>query len=206
MQIISDLSASPETYVREKLHTRVKPPKRCPNCGQPGKLQALGYYERGVVSQGHPAYVRFLVRRFRCVNCRRTVSVLPAFSQPYRLIGSRIIGHYFRGGSSVVPPQWTFLLTRYWKRFADWLPILVPKVRRGFKFPMGMDTPLYAWRLIEKGLGNIGMATLRLTRRCRVTLFGAYLCHQPFCSEQRNNELHTTGFLLSGKDPPGSGV
>jgi len=206
MQIISDLGESPEAYIREKLHTRVKPPKLCPNCGRSGKLQALGYYERGIISQGCPAYLRFLVRRFRCTSCRRTISILPAFSQPYRLAASRIIDRYFRGGSSAAPPQWTYMLVRYWKRFADWLPFLVSKIRKDFEFPMPTGTPLHCWCSLKKALGDIGAATLRLTKQSRVTLFGAYLCHQPFCSKHRNKGVHTTVFLPSGKDPPRSVV
>jgi hypothetical protein len=202
MQILVRLGESPESYIREKLHTGVKAPPCCPNCQNSHKLRALGYYERGIASTGNPAYLRFLVRRFRCMNCRRTTSVLPDFSQPYRLISNEIIGSHFRGGLAAVPQQWSLLLNRYWNRFTDWLPLLASKVRDDFRLEMPADAPESSWICIEGALGEIGSATQKLTKRSGMTLFGAYLCHQPHRSKERIMSIHTTVLLRTGKDPP----
>ncbi|WP_264488358.1 DUF6431 domain-containing protein [Luteolibacter arcticus] len=202
MQILARLGDSPETYVREKLHAAAMPPACCPNCQCSRRLQALGYYERGITSSGTPHYLRFQVRRFRCMSCRRTTSVLPDFSQPYRLIANHIIGSYFRGRSTSGSQQWSFLLNRYWNRFSDWLPLLAPKVRKDFRLRIPDDVPDRAWACLESGLGEIGIVTRELTIRSRITLFGAYLCHQPGRSKNEIIGIHTTVLLRVGKDPP----
>ena len=202
MQVVARLGESPETYIREKLHASVKAPTCCPNCRCARRLRALGYYERGITSTDTPSYLRFQVRRFRCMSCRRTTSVLPDFSQPYRLIANQIIGSYFHGRSNSTCQQWSFLLSRYWNRFSDWLPLLAPKIREDFRLVIPADVPDRAWSCLESGLGEIGPVTRELTGKSRITLFGAYLCHQPCRRKTGIMGIHTTVLLRVGKDPP----
>lgn len=96
MQIIVRVKCSPEEYLGEQMQTSMSRPKLCPNCGQTGMLVALGYYERWVAGIG-AADLRLLIRRFRCRACGRSVSVLPDFAQPYRLIRNTVIEGFFDG-------------------------------------------------------------------------------------------------------------
>ena len=55
---------------------------------------ALGYYSRNVTSPKR-GVLRIFVRRFRCCECGKTVSVLPSFVQPYRLVLNLTINEFF---------------------------------------------------------------------------------------------------------------
>ena len=202
MQIVVSLGESPESYIHAKLHLQVKPPACCPNCKSPRPLMALGYYERGIASTTSTACLRFYVRRFRCLPCGRTTSVLPDFSQPYRLVPNQSIANYFSGRFSEPAQPWSHLLNRYWNRFSDWLPLLSEIVKIDHKVALPEGRPESAWACIEEGLGEIGVATQKLTSTSRATLFGVYLCHQPSRCTQRIVEIHTTLLLRTGKDPP----
>jgi hypothetical protein len=154
-------------------------PKRCPHCGE-GALQALGYYERwvsGMVARGD---IRLQVRRFRCRGCGRTVSLLPAFAQPYRLIRNETIEAFFNG----IPNREDVLrreglLTCYWRRFVRWLPQLRSIVHSAFGRAPPLKQPKLWWSLIVAVAGNLARATHQLVTEWRVTLFGRYHCHRP---------------------------
>lgn len=203
MQLVVPLGVSPEAYVREKFHIAVQPPVCCPNCGSCRRLQALGYYERSVTATDSSNCLRFLVRRFRCVGCGRTTSLLPNFSQPYRLVGSEAIDRFFEGRQSEETSfPWRSLLKRYWHRFADWLPELRRKLGLDFRLEVPADSSTSAWRFIDEAFGGVAPATSSVAAKSKVTLFGIYRCHQPYCSLKKSPLLHTSVLFQSGKDPP----
>ena len=79
MQTLVRVRLSVEEYVREHHHKKIRPSSQCPNCGRLHRLWALSYYLRyttGALGQA----VAFWVRRFRCSECRVTVSCLPCFA------------------------------------------------------------------------------------------------------------------------------
>ena len=202
MQIVVSLGESPEFYIHAMLHRQARPPACCPNCKSPRRLMALGYYERGIASTITNTCLRFYVRRFRCSICGRTTSILPDFSQPYRLVPNQSIANYFSGRFSEPAQPWSHLLNRYWNRFSDWLPLLSEIVKIDHKVALPDSRPESAWACLEGALGEIGVATTKLTSISRATLFGVYLCHQPSRCTQRIIEIHTTLLLRTGKDPP----
>jgi hypothetical protein len=143
-------------------------------------LWALGFYERSVTAEASGRLVTIKVRRFRCFQCRRTVSLLPSFAQPYRLVCSFTIERFFDGGASRVDTlRWRFLLRRYWRRFNGWLPDLVATIGR----VLGLSPPWFAgkgsWRALIEAYGNLDRATRTLVRQFQVTAFGKYVCHSP---------------------------
>lgn len=75
-------------YIQNRGHQNCKPPERCLHCGR-RKLHRHGSYPRDVIELGRLYAVR--VPRFLCPACRRTVSLLPSFAQPYRLLGTALI-------------------------------------------------------------------------------------------------------------------
>lgn len=120
MQTIINANASPETYAREDRHTRVCSPQCCPACGQGNGLKAHGYYQRYTTdASGKPIALR--VRRFKCRNCATTVSCLPNFAQPYRLVNCETIQRSFNGDTDSGDVQRNLiLLRRYWQMFMRW--------------------------------------------------------------------------------------
>ena len=180
MQIIVRVKCSPEEYFGEQMQTSMSRPKLCPNCGQAGMLVALGYYERWVAGIG-AADLRLLIRRFRCRACGRSVSVLPDFAQPYRLIRNTVIEGFFDGQMDRAGVQQSSdLLICYWRRFAWWLPELRRKIGRSFGRAPPTTAPRTWWRFIIAFAGDLRRATRRLIGEMRVTIFGRYCCHQPF--------------------------
>ena len=125
MQKLVRVKLSVEAYVREQYHRQIRPPSQCPNCGQFHRLWALGYYQRYTTGALGKA-VAILVRRFRCTVCRVTVSCLPCFAQPYRLVSHATLEAFVTGRHRRrdVQAQWD-LLQRYLRRFAEWRPQLL---------------------------------------------------------------------------------
>jgi hypothetical protein len=96
MQIIRAMPVSVGEYANLNLQRTIKPPRQCPRCAGERAFQSLGYYSRNATNTQH-GILRTFVRRFRCCRCYSTVSVLPSFAQPYRLVLNQTIGELFNG-------------------------------------------------------------------------------------------------------------
>ena len=121
MQIIRAVQVSADHYASTSFHQSIEPPVKCPHCDARDALKALGYYSRNVTSPKR-GVLRILVRRFRCRGCGRTVSILPSFAQPYRLVLNATINEFFGGTLGTNALSWLSLLKQYWNRFTNWLP------------------------------------------------------------------------------------
>ena len=97
MQTIFPTSLTPEQYAEQNYQEQVQAPEQCPNCECLSSLEALGYYSR-FVTQAIAAVLAIWVRRFRCRRCRISVSCLPEFAQPYRVVNSTTIEAAFKPG------------------------------------------------------------------------------------------------------------
>ncbi|WP_420196873.1 DUF6431 domain-containing protein [Chthoniobacter flavus] len=154
-------------------------PLHCPNCSAAKSLVALGYYERWLSGTGR-GDLRLPVRRFRCRACSRTVSLLPDFAQPYRLVRNEAIERYFSGESEPIGARRHVLLMRcYWRRFTTWLPNLSRAVGEDFGRAPPASEPRKWWVFLMDATGDLTRATGRLVEHVRVTVFGRYQCHQP---------------------------
>jgi hypothetical protein len=182
MQIICTVSLSPEHYVNESHHRNIQPPIKCPHCSIRGALAALGYYCRNVTSTNR-GVLRISVRRFRCRLCGRTVSILPSFAQPYRLVLNATTNEFFGGTLGTSALSWLPLLQQYWNRFAKWIPeidrVIKSVVERSPPHPDAAGW----WEVIVAAFGNLEKITTTLVSRFGVTLFGRYRCHSPFAAE-----------------------
>jgi len=80
MQNIFLSNQKPEDYVK-KNGTGKYPaaPKKCPHsdCGIPLEMKKNGYYTRLVITLTFAGQIR--IRRYKCLKCGRTVSMLPSF-------------------------------------------------------------------------------------------------------------------------------
>lgn len=178
MQLVCEIEESSEDYFLNRKQETMRPPRTCPHCGRSRYLRALGYYQRDV-SRLECGILRISVRRFRCMACRKTVSLLPSFAQPYRIVLNVTIESYF-GGNFYLPhvERWTTVMRRYWHRFCYWLPELLPLIK-GLGLSPPMDDPVKCWASVLRWSESLSVATMRLTKLFSVTLFGRYRCHFP---------------------------
>jgi hypothetical protein len=69
-------------------------PSKCPQCESKQPLVCHGFYARTVEDQAAGFVIR--VRRYYCVACRRTVSLLPEFVLPYLRFTIRTIALFLK--------------------------------------------------------------------------------------------------------------
>ena len=181
MQLIRALPINAEQYVTEAFHRRIRPPTECPHCGKINSLSALGYYER-ILSRLVDGVICILIRRFCCRRgCGKTVSILPLFAQPYRVVRNETIERYIRGAPyEVSVVRWMGVLTRYRRKFVRWLPEIMRVLGiDSYRAPPTEDGALEMWRQIIAEHGGFGGATLVFVSTFEITFFGRYQCHRP---------------------------
>jgi hypothetical protein len=179
MQIIRAATVSADHYVSTSFHRSVEPPVQCPHCGVGNALLAHGYYSRNVTSP-KSGVLRISVRRFRCCECGKTVSVLPSFVQPYRLVLNVTINEFFGGTLSANALSWLPLLKQYWNRFANWLPKIDRIIRSAVSRSPPQPDAAGWWQVMTAIFGDLEKITAELVSQFGVTLFGRYRCHSPY--------------------------
>ena len=177
VQVIFQFTGDPESYIAGGCHAKVMPPAVCPHCGLADCLEPHGYYPRGITAAASAGILSLQIRRFLCWATGRTVSMLPDFAQPYRLVRNSAVQKFFSGecaGMDVI--RWTPLLKRYWRRFQSWFPVLFEKTADH----TGPDPPMpeHIWRYFVSAWGEMPGATIHLVGVFRITAFGRYRCHQ----------------------------
>lgn len=182
MQIIHACSFSPEEYASSELHRQVRAPQCCPWCGKAGVLEALGYYRR-YVSASAGKVLQIGVRRFLCRWCRITVSLLPGFAHPYRLVQSKGIEQFFNGErEGPLVAAWRDLLLTYWKRFCGFCEQLPGGLRATLgavlaRGPPGPE-PEKLWRRLLLYHQSAAATIHWLVDLFGITLLGRYHCHR----------------------------
>jgi hypothetical protein len=143
MQLIWRCDLLVEDYVATEAQNAAIRPEICPHCGRSSCLRALGYYSRSISSNTSGRILVARVRRFRCRLLGKTVSLLPSFAHPYRLVGSSSIDRYFSGRRSGIEMVLrSSLLKRYWRRFEIWLPYLLVSTGGALGRPRGRSSLL----------------------------------------------------------------
>ena len=181
MQKLVRVKLSVEEYVREQYHRQMRAPSSCPNCGRLRRLWALGYYRRYTTDALGKA-VAILVRRFRCRSCRVTVSCLPHFAQPYRLVNHTTLEAFVKGRHRQrdVQARWD-LLQRYLARFIEWQPQLLKIIGHRFGRAPPKEEATAFWRRAVATCGSTSQLTVLLVEEYGTTCFSTYRCHQtPF--------------------------
>ena len=90
MQSLHPFGGSIQEYLQELSDPDRYRPNRCPLCHRPDPLRAHGFYCRTLVDVEYDGSIR--VRRYLCLLCRRTVSLLPEFVLPYLRFSIQVIG------------------------------------------------------------------------------------------------------------------
>jgi hypothetical protein len=176
VQTIYPTTLTPRQYLEQQAEKQVKRPENCANCCGANCLEALGYYDRYISHLLE--YLRIRVRRFLCLCCRVSISYLPDFAQPYRVVNSQTVEAGFNGGRAPPEVHWGSLIAVYWKKFTLFLRGLLGIVGNAFGPCAVQVRPKDFWSLILKECGSLAAATEQLVRRFRVCLFGRYRCHQ----------------------------
>jgi hypothetical protein len=177
MQIIHPTTLTPKEYLEQHFEEQVQKPENCANCGGANCLEALGYYWRWISYLLEVFQIR--VRRFLCQQCRLSVSCLPDFAQPYRVVNTQTVEAGFNGKDSASQLHWGWLIVAYWKKFTAHLPSLLRTVGNAFGACPLAAGPQDFWKLILKQCACLAAATEQLVRKFRICLFGTYRCHQP---------------------------
>ena len=82
MQILHPFTGSVQLYPAQLNATADQHrPAHCPQCQAKHPLKAHGFYTRTIIDTAFDGLIR--VRRYLCIACRRTVSLLPGFALPY---------------------------------------------------------------------------------------------------------------------------
>lgn len=179
MQKVRRIKLTVEAYVKELFQTRMRAPEQCPNCGRFHQLWGHAYYGRWTTDCLGKA-IRFLVRRFLCMHCGITVSCLPHFAQPYRLVNHTTLEAFLKGHSHRRDVQAQHgLLQRYVRRFAQWRPSLVRIVGYRFGRASPKEEATAFWRRAVAACGSAAELTMELVAEFRTTCFRTYRCHQP---------------------------
>ena len=119
MQKVVRVKHTVESYVQQNFHQRMRAPEECPQCHRYHRFQAHGYYERFATDRMGKV-LRIRVRRFLCTHCARTLSCLPYFLQPYRLISNPTMEAFMLGeGQRLDVQRQAGLLQRYRQRFVS---------------------------------------------------------------------------------------
>lgn len=177
MQRIFQTSLTPEQYAQQDYHKQVPPPENCPNCQRAHILEALAYYHR-YITTATALVLMIWVRRFLCRHCRVSVSCLPEFAQPYRLVNTPTIAAGFNGQATTPAARWGELIRSYWRCFQTHLPSLLRRVGNAFGPVHLQPTAPGFWRqLLEHG-GDLARVTRQLIHQFHTCLFGTYRCHQ----------------------------
>jgi Domain of unknown function (DUF6431) len=90
MQILHPFRGHIHQYEQELSDPGRYRPAQCPLCQTSGPLRAHGFYCRTLVDVKYDGSIR--VRRYLCLLCGRTVSLLPEFVLPYLRFAVQVIG------------------------------------------------------------------------------------------------------------------
>lgn len=168
-----------EEYIAQEVHLKVRSPERCPRCGKLHRLTHLGYYPRGCTdSEGKVREMS--VARFECSACGVTVSLLPDFAQPFRMVNSKTTEKFFNGDRESADVQRNMdNLRRYWRRFVNMAGLMRQIVGSSLGRASPKEPAAGLWQRILAKYRTLANATHRLVSDFRTTCFGKYHCHQP---------------------------
>lgn len=108
-----------------------------------------------------------------------TVSCLPRFAQPYRVVCNATIEVFFEGRTDRSDVRaWGELLGRYRRAYQRWFGTLRMECGALFGRSPPEEKPLIFWGRIMGTCGGLASATGKLVGQLRITLFGRYRCHQ----------------------------
>lgn len=126
MQIIYEFNLTVSEYAALEEDNIFPCLEQCPICKAQIPLRAHGFYQRNAVI-GFKAY-HIKIRRYKCLDCKKTISILPSFLLPYYQYSLEVIlerlKKYFQDKKDNIP-FYRQLTEFYAKRFLSNLPALI---------------------------------------------------------------------------------
>ncbi|PYY06075.1 MAG: hypothetical protein DMG69_24730 [Acidobacteria bacterium] len=92
MQMLHLYRGAIQQYLQELSDPDPYRPDSCPQCQAGCPLRAHGFYCRSLVEVGFEGSIP--VRRYLCLFCKRTVSLLPEFALPYLRFGVLLVSWF----------------------------------------------------------------------------------------------------------------
>jgi hypothetical protein len=121
MQILHPFIGSVQQYREQLASPDSYRPAHCPQCQAQHPLTAHGFYTRTLVDTAFDGALR--VRRYLCLACRRTVSLLPEFALPYLRSSITVIALFLvarllwtRTLAAALPPSSPYQRGPFWLR------------------------------------------------------------------------------------------
>jgi hypothetical protein len=125
MQRLHPFHGSIQEYLQELSDVNRYRPGHCPLCHARDPLRAHGFYCRTVVDVRYDDSIP--VRRYLCLLCKRTVSLLPEFALPYLRFSVRVISLFLvsrllhgrtlrEAAESAFQPNMPFQRGQFWVR------------------------------------------------------------------------------------------
>jgi hypothetical protein len=159
MQMLHPFRGSIQQYEEELSDPNRYRPDRCPLCHAPDPLRAHGFYSRTLVDVQYDGSIR--MRRYLCLLCKRTVSLLPEFVLPYlrfsiqvialflvsRLLNSRTLG---AAAGAAFQTNMPYQRGQFWiRRFNQQAPALCATLASSARIVPARDFLTRALQMIE---------------------------------------------------------
>jgi hypothetical protein len=108
-----------------------------------------------------------------------TVSCLPRFAQPYRVVCNATVEAFFEGRTARSDVRsWGELLGRYQRAYQQWFETLRMECGAFFGRSPPEENCTGFWDRILGTCGSLAAATGKLVAVLSITFFGRYRCHQ----------------------------
>ena len=191
MQIVHPFAGSIQRYFDEIADPDRYRPDHCPQCEIKQSLTGHGFYRRTLVDAAFDGVIR--VRRYLCLSCKRTVSLLPDFVLPWLRFSISVIALFLAArllngftlvaaAQAAAPTVMPYQRGQFWiRRFQKQAPILslalVPLAAPGHPRDPAADFVSGALRMLQS-IGWIA-AHRFLFSQLRVHLLGWSACLAP---------------------------
>jgi len=175
MQMMVEVSVTPDEYAEQGYHRQIQRPEQCPVCRAKHSMRGHGTYSRSV-SGLRERELSISIRRFRCKLCGHTASLLPSFAHPHRFVNLITIERFIRGlvtGADVLRNM--ELLRRYQRLLMRWIKrVRLSKERTASS--ARRETPARAYKCFIAKECSLSKTTVALVNRHHTSLFGDYRC------------------------------
>jgi len=133
-------------------------PERCPQCESKAPLVCHGFYKRTVAEFEWDGVIR--VRRYLCVACRRTVSLLPEFVLPYLRFAIVVMAAFLkarlcRGQSLKAAAKTAHQSSMPYQRGQQWVARFRSQAESVSTALSSLVRPVAASNFVEKAIGML---------------------------------------------------
>ena len=159
MQTLHPFRGSIQEYLQEFSDANRYRPKPCPLCHAAHPLRAHGFYSRTLVDVNYDGAIP--VRRYLCLRCKRTVSLLPEFALPYLRFSVAVVALFLvsrllractlaQAASAASQPNMPYQRGQFWvRRFRQQAEALCAAMSSVTSVPQARDFLSRALQMLE---------------------------------------------------------